>query len=771
MRDGPPTLFSRIKKSLAPTERLGERLCREGLISRKHLRQALELQEKNGFRLGHTLIRMGVLEERRLIEFLADRYRIPCISIESGMIEDSAVGLLSPEQMERTRAIPISATTQTVTLAMVDPTDQTAVEEIEAELELKANPVATPESAFLKTLGELTTEGDFTEILTKIEPEQRSELLKLFRRLSDYEWLEIIAEGGFAKVFKCIQKSLDRPVAIKTLDLRKIPYESVIQQFQSEGRIIAKLDHLNIVRVIEQGQVGDILYVVMEYVEGLTLNRYLKGADLKTAIDVFIQVCDALAYAHERGILHRDIKPGNILVDRNRMAKLLDFGIARLLDPTGVRSKQEESLILGTPKYMSPEQDSGAADIDDRADLYSLGVVMFEAFTRSEAKAIPEIDPCSLNPDLPPPLGRAIQKCLMPKREDRIRNASTLMQFLIQLRDSLFEPDKAIAETFEGIVTDDKKDLFEEHYEFLSVLTDNALCRTQIAEHRGMRRMLVIREVKNTEMLPVAKMRSKIEHEHIAEVLGLGEGQGHYVVIREFLAGGSLGDRIKHPARIKEDQAIRYMRAMVQGLHEAAGFKVPHGHLHPENILFDREGTLKIADFGVPFSGDPKLKRFFEKGPKDPFSHDRFSLGTIFFEMIAGRQYFPGQGPEGNIRHLETVDLDPAGIKMVIRRLWGLVPAEDRYTDYQEVLKDLDGLPKPSGGSKKVKSVFDLQETSHPGRPTDGTPPVEKPKKKSDAPPADEPVFNPFQRVLLILIVLILGGVGWFIYQAYFSGP
>ncbi|MCA9443772.1 MAG: protein kinase [Candidatus Omnitrophica bacterium] len=768
MKEGPPTLFSRFKKTLSSHDRLGDRLCREGVITQKDLEKALALQSENGLRLGHNLIEIDAVDEKTLADFLADQYRIPCVVVDSRTIEDSAVGMISPDFMRKIQAIPVSATEKTVTLAMVDPTDQATIEEIEGRLGLKVNAVITPQSAFLKTMEEQTSEGSFAALLSMVEPEQRDAILKLFRHLTDYELVGIIAEGGFAKVFKCIQKSLDRPVAIKTLDLSKLEYESVVQQFRSEGRIIAKLDHLNIVRVIEQGQVGDILYIVMEYVEGATLNRFLKEADLKTRLDIFIQVCDALSYAHGMGILHRDIKPGNIIVDRNNVAKLLDFGIARLVDAGATKLKEEETLILGTPKYMSPEQDEGASDIDVRADVYSLGVVMFEVLTRSDLKASSEVDPCELNPELPAPLGRAIQKCLVLDREGRMKNAQTLMQFLIQLREKVFGTERVISEEFENVVSEDKKDLFEQNYEFLSVITDNDLCRTQIAEHKGMHRMLVIRDVYGTAMLEMAKMRSKVDHANLAEVLGIGEGRSNYIIIREYLAGGSLGDRIQHPARIKEEQAIRLMKAMVQGLKEAAGYKVHHGHLHPENILFDREGVLKIADFGVPFSGEPKLRRFFDKGPRDPFAHDRFSLGTIFFEMIAGRQYFPGQGPDENIRHLETIDIDPPGIKVIIRKLWGIVPAEQRYSDYAQVLYDLENIPRAERNRRRVKSVFDLEQPDDASGKSAGRSTPDKPKKKTTE--KEQPPANPFQRALMILILIILGVAGWFIYQNYFSG-
>ena len=767
MPDSHPTIFSRFKKTFSAGDRLGDRLCQEGVITQKELQEALRLQSRNGYRLGTNLIEMGVLNEKTLADFLADQFRIPCVIVDSRSIEDSAVGILSSEMMRKIQAIPVSATEKTLTLAMVDPTDDKAIEEVEGRLQLKVNPVITPQSAFLKTLSDQSSDGNFAAILTMVEPEQKDAIAKLFRHLTDYEPLGIIAEGGFAKVFKCIQKSLDRPVAIKTLDLSQLEYESVIQQFQSEGKIIAKLDHLNIVRVIEQGQVGEMLYIVMEYVEGATLNTFLSDADLKTGLDTFIQICDALAYAHDMGILHRDIKPGNIIVDRNNVSKLLDFGIARLVDAGGTKLKDAETLILGTPKYMSPEQDEGVSDIDARSDVYSLGVVMFETFTNSRIKASPEVDPCELNPEIPAPLGRAIQKCLMPNRDERMRNAQTLMGFLIQLREKIFGTEKVIGSDFEDVVTGDKKDLFEENYEFLSVITDNDTCRTQIAEHKGMRRMLVIRDVKSSGMLEHAKVRSKIAHPNLAEVLGLGEGQSHYIVIREYLAGGSLGDRIQHPGRIQEDQAIRLMMAMVQALKEAAGYKIHHGHLHPENILFDREGTLKVADFGVPFSGDRKLRRFFEKGPRDPYSLDRFSLGIIFFEMIAGRQYFPNQGPDENIRHLETINLDPPGIKVIIRRLWGIVPADERYTDYSQVIEDLEKIPKTTEKPKKVKSVFDLEEATD-----DRSSPL-APWKSSKKPGQKgvETTNSSFQKGWIVAILLLLGAAAAFFlfFTDYFS--
>jgi hypothetical protein len=137
--------------------------------------------------------------------------------------------------------------------------------------------------------------------------------------------------------------------------------------------------------------------------------------------------------------------------------------------------------------------------------------------------------------------------------------------------------------------------------------------------------------------------------------------------------------------------------------------------------------------------------------------------------MIAGRQYFPGKGPDENIRFLEMIDVEPPGVKSLIRRLWGIVPAEDRYTDYAEVLADLEKIPQSGDRkSRKVRSVFDLVENPVEQQPSADRALGEKPKKKVEE--KNEPVpMNPFQRALVALILAILAIAGWFLYHTYFS--
>jgi predicted Ser/Thr protein kinase len=201
-------------------------------------------------------------------------------------------------------------------------------------------------------------------------------------RFPGFEILECLGRGGMGVVYKARQKSLDRIVAIKILPPEGVGEEAFSERFAREAATLAKLSHPNIVTVHDFGETAGLFYIVMEYVDGVNLRDLLREGKLeaKQALAIVPPICEALQYAHDKGIVHRDIKPENLLLDRDGRVKIADFGIASLVGASGETA--------GTPPYMAPEQSGGRTD--HRADIYALGVVLYEMLTgeRPEKDAV-----------------------------------------------------------------------------------------------------------------------------------------------------------------------------------------------------------------------------------------------------------------------------------------------------------------------------------------------------------------------------------------------
>lgn len=185
-------------------------------------------------------------------------------------------------------------------------------------------------------------------------------------------------------VYKARQRGLDRLVALKILPVEISADGNFAERFKREARALARLSHPNVVTVIDLGKSGELYYFLMEFVEGLTLRQMLQTRQLSPpeALALVPQICEALEYAHAEGVVHRDIKPENILVDPKGRVKIADFGISKLLGalaPTAQLTQPDH--ILGTMHYMAPEQFERPLEVDHRADIYALGVVLYEMLT------------------------------------------------------------------------------------------------------------------------------------------------------------------------------------------------------------------------------------------------------------------------------------------------------------------------------------------------------------------------------------------------------
>lgn len=267
----------------------------------------------------------------------------------------------------------------------------------------------------------------------------------MISQLGRYEVLSELGQGAMGVVYKARDPLIDRVVAIKTINLalaldEKEEYEN---RFYQEAKAAGRLSHPNIVTIYDVGKNGDVAYIAMEFLEGCELRNIMNDngpLPVGQALDIVAQVAQGLSYAHQHDIVHRDVKPSNVMVVRDGHIKITDFGIARM--PYSAVQTQT-GMVLGSPKYMSPEQVLGK-QIDQRSDIFSLGVMLYEMLTGQSPfngdnvnaimyqtlNAIPS-PPNSLNPEVPEMIDFIVAKALAKKVEDRYQNAK---DFAIDLR-------------------------------------------------------------------------------------------------------------------------------------------------------------------------------------------------------------------------------------------------------------------------------------------------------------------------------------------------
>jgi len=306
-----------------------------------------------------------------------------------------------------------------------------------------------------KSLAHVLVEREF---ITKRQLARLREAIEAERsgnKISGYKILGKLGAGAMATVYKAKQVSLDRMVALKKLPTKFSQNPQFIERFFAEGRAAASLNHPNIVQAFDVGNEGDLYYFVMEYVDGRTVHEDIvehKRFDEKLAVEIIIQVAEALEHAHGMGLIHRDVKPKNIMITKEGVVKLADMGLARAISDVEA-AEAEAGRAFGTPYYISPEQIRGEKDIGPPADIYSLGTTLYHMVTGAvpyEGKSPSAVmhkhlkselvPPDHVNPKLSAGISEVIEMMMAKKAKHRYQNCSDLLVDLRALKDGEIPP-------------------------------------------------------------------------------------------------------------------------------------------------------------------------------------------------------------------------------------------------------------------------------------------------------------------------------------------
>jgi serine/threonine-protein kinase len=262
------------------------------------------------------------------------------------------------------------------------------------------------------------------------------------QKLGHFKILGKIGKGGMGDIFKAVQEPLNRTVALKILPPQLSRDEEFAKRFEIEAKAISLLQHHNIVSIYEYGEEDGLRYFAMQFVDGTDLGRYIadnKMLPIHEIIDLSKQICRGLRYAHNNSIIHRDIKPQNILLEKNGTVRISDFGIAKIFSNTGITMT---GSAVGTPEYMSPEQAQGQK-LDAQTDIYSLGILMYEMLTRrppfmgnnpmavayKQVHELP-VPPSAKRKDTPKRLELIILKAIKKDKRDRYNSIEEMLDHL-----------------------------------------------------------------------------------------------------------------------------------------------------------------------------------------------------------------------------------------------------------------------------------------------------------------------------------------------------
>jgi serine/threonine-protein kinase len=521
----------------------------------------------------------------------------------------------------------------------------------------------------------------------------------------------LLARGGFAEVWEAEQTSLGRRVAVKILRTELLAQEQMVQLFEQEARVLARLNHPNVVQVIDRGVSPRGPYFVMEFVEGNTLQEFLSRGNLSTerALTILLQAARGLSYAHRNGVIHRDVKPANILVSRAGQVKISDFGIAAVHALAASPEEDEEETgprkrtALGTRTFMAPEQRVSFDDVGPEADIYSMGVVLHRILT---GKLPPGPGRLAQGARVPQRLQPILERSLSAAPGRRYPSAGAFREALVNALGGRHIEDRVRRGAASALGTSGR-------FELLDVLRQDERRSVYLVRKGGSEgeRIVVKRYLKDANALQTVRSLARVEHPHIIRVLAVGERDDSFIMLMEHMSGGDLRERMAKPHPWEEAVAVGKQVALALSAAHQQG--IVHGNLRPSNVMYDAEGRVRVTDFGLPehYAEEPDRRNWYAapEGERSQLG-DVYALGAILYEML-----FATPVPEDpSLLFLESRRKDdvPEALKDVLRRL--LAPAAQRYHTAELVAQDLAMLLDDEQRSQPVP--VDQAERGEPAR-------------------------------------------------------
>ncbi|MDP6579690.1 MAG: serine/threonine-protein kinase [Vicinamibacterales bacterium] len=483
------------------------------------------------------------------------------------------------------------------------------------------------------------------------------------KRLGRYELLERLGKGGMGIVYRAMDTKLDRPVAVKLLLTDLEGDSETRERFLREARAAGELSHRNIIKVYDFGEDGGRAFLVMELLEGVSLNEFLKehpDLSLDRKLQIMTGVCNGLAFSHSRSIVHRDLKPANLFITKDRQVKVLDFGLARISSSNLTRS----GLVFGTPDYMSPEQVRGKV-VDARSDIFSLGAVFYQVLSGRKpfaAKALPEVmrkvltdEPAPLtHAEAPPSLARIVMRSL---EKDPLKRYQKVEELLAELGG--VDPDEPAER---DAAADVPRQI--DRYQILERVGEGGMGVVYRARDPVLDRDVAIKSMQvdfgvdedaRARFQQEARAAARLQHPNIVTIYEFGEKDDSPYLIMEFLGGDDLEGLMKSDQALSLIGKLDIVTQLCDGLAFAHEQGVVHRDIKPGNVRVLDDGTVKLLDFGIAkvqnagatagsFAGSAGYAspEQLSLEPVDARS-DLFSVGVLTYELLTGRQPFTGE--------------------------------------------------------------------------------------------------------------------------------